>query len=487
MEAIPNIIKTINDLEKESEILEVPEKTRKALLEEVNNYANNFLESLAQQKSCFGTGYEKDERDNDFEINGKPSGIKDIIHFIQSRIDNTGLNPAGPGYLGYIPAGGIYTAALGDYIAAVSNRYAGVFYASPGAVRLENALIRWAGNLVGYSGNYGGNLTSGGSYANMIAIAAARSAFKIKSRDIETCVIYICQQAHHSILKALKLIGLDECVIRRIEVDEYYRMNLKLLRKQIEQDKNDGLRPFILFANAGSTDVGAVDPLQEMASIARHYETWMHVDAAYGGFFLLTKEGKEKLKGIAQADSVVLDPHKGLFIPYGSGMVLVKDVQHLFNANNYDANYMQDTFNNNNEYSPAQLSPELSKHFRGMRMWLPLKIHGIQPFASSLSEKILLAKYFYLKVKAIGFHTGPEPDLSIVIFHYVPKTGDTNAFNKNILKKIHADGRIFISSTQINQIFLLRFAALSFRTHLKQVDTLLDQLAGIVQQESESK
>ena len=247
-----------------------------------------------------------------------------MLDLLEERIDKTGLNPASGGHLGYIPGGGIYASALGDYIAAITNRYAGVFYASPGAVRIENALINWMGKLIGYTDNFGGNLTSGGSFANLIAIATARSAGKIKSKDLESTVIYVCQQAHHSILKALKITGMEECIIRIIELDDHFRMNIDKLQLQIEKDKKEGLHPFLLLGNAGSTDVGAVDPLYEMAAIAKENNLWFHVDAAYGGFFLLTKEGREKMKGIELADSVIMDPHKGLFIPYGLGIVMVK-------------------------------------------------------------------------------------------------------------------------------------------------------------------
>ncbi|MBS1681383.1 MAG: aminotransferase class V-fold PLP-dependent enzyme [Bacteroidetes bacterium] len=475
------LISTIKKLETESLPLEVPAQQRATLLKEVDRYTDTFLNTLPQQKAYNKEGYERTEADDAFEINGDQIQLDDLIQLLQERVDNTGLNPASGGHLGYIPAGGIYTSALADYIAAVTNRYSGVFYASPGAVRIENVLIRWIGKLIGYSENFGGNITSGGSLANLISIAAARTAFKLKGVDIKSSVIYICQQAHHSILKALKLTGLDECIIRVIDLDPFYRMDLQILRKQIERDRAEGLRPFILFANAGSTDVGAVDPLEEMGTIAKEYQLWFHVDAAYGGFFLMTEEGRKKMKGINQADSVILDPHKGLFLPYGSGMVMVKNVQHLFEANNFDANYMQDSVGENFEYSPAQLSPELSRHFRGLRMWLPLKLHGPKPFAACLDEKILLARYFYEKVKKIGFQTGPEPDLSIVIFWYELTEGNANEYNKNIITKIQHDGRVFISSTLIKEKFLMRFAALSFRTHLKQVDLLLSLLEESVQ------
>lgn len=480
MNPTQTITETIKKLEHDSASLEVSEHERAALLQAVDRYTESFLNTLPQQKAYTKAGYEKAEADKAMTIDENCNEIHELINLLRDRVDNTGLNPASGGHLGYIPAGGIYTSALADYIAAVTNRYAGVFYASPGAVRIENALIDWVGNLIGYAPGFGGNLTSGGSLANLISIAAARTAFKLKGGDLASSVIYICQQAHHSILKALKVTGLDECVLRIIDTDQHYRMDVHQLRQHIQKDTAQGLRPFILFANAGSTDVGAVDPLEEMGAIAKEYHLWFHVDAAYGGFFLLTEEGRKKMNGIALADSVILDPHKGLFLPYGSGMVMVKNVQHLFDANNFDANYMQDTIGKDYEYSPAQLSPELSRHFRGLRMWMPLKLHGTKPFAANLEEKILLARYFYDQVSMLGFKTGPTPDLSIVLFWYEPTAGNANEYNKTILSKIQSDGRIFISSTLIKEKFLLRFAALSFRTHLEQVDLLLSQLKNCV-------
>lgn len=470
------IVEQIKKFENESQSLDLPELEREALLKKVNNYTEAFLNTLPQKKAYEKKGYEKDKRDDEFKIKNEVTSLQEALTLIEERVDRPGLNPASGGHLGYIPGGGIYTSALGDYIAAITNRYAGVFYASPGAVRVENSLINWVANLIGYRDNYGGNLTSGGSFANLIAIAAARTAGNLKGKDLETTVLYVCRQAHHSILKALKITGMDECVIRIIELDEHFRMDIELLLVQIEKDKKEGLHPFMLFANAGTTDVGAVDPLEQMAAIAKKNQLWFHVDAAYGGFFLLTKEGKERLKGIELADSVIMDPHKGLFIPYGLGIIMVKNIQHLLAANNFDANYMQDTKSQEYEYSPSQLSPELSKHFRGLRMWLPLKLHGEKPFAASLEEKILLTRYFYKKVKQLGFKTGPYPDLSIIIFWFEPKQGSANHFNKEILEKIQEDGRIFISSTLIKNKFLLRFVALSFRTHIEHVDLLLSQL-----------
>jgi glutamate/tyrosine decarboxylase-like PLP-dependent enzyme len=250
-------------------------------------------------------------------------------------------------------------------------------------------------------------------------------------------------------------------------------MNSEELEKIIADDKKKNLNPFLVIASAGTTDIGAIDPLEEIGKIAKKNNIWYHIDAAYGGFFVLTDEGKEKLKGIELSDSLTIDPHKGLFLPYGLGVVLVKDAQKLRQSHFYQAQYLQDALFESEEMSPADLSPELTKHFRGLRLWLPLKLMGLKPFRVCLEEKLLLAKYFYSEIKKLGFEVGTEPELSVCTYRWIPKKGNADEFNKKLLDEVVADGRIFISSTLLDGKFTLRFACLSFRTHLKQVDLLL--------------
>jgi glutamate/tyrosine decarboxylase-like PLP-dependent enzyme len=457
-------------------VLELNTQTRAALREKVIAFSEQFLESLPNKKAYESDCYDREAADKHFEITAGSSEVSELLKFINRRVVKPGLRPATSGHLGYIPGGGIYTSALGDYLAAVINSYAGVYYASPGAVRMENALIDWVGQLVGFTGAFGGNLTSGGSIANLTALSAAKQAKYHQGFGLNNYVIYATQQTHHSIHKALRITGLDECVLRLIPVDEQYRMQAVKLKEQISEDLDYGLNPFLVIANAGSTDVGAIDPLQQIASIAEANGIWFHVDAAYGGFFLLTEYGKQRMKGIEHADSVILDPHKGLFLPYGSGMVLVREVQHLARAFRADASYMQDTKQHRDEYSPADLSPELSKHFRGLRMWLPLKLHGVEAFRKNLEEKLALTLYLRSELQDLGFDTGPEPDLSIVPFRFVSSKTDTNAFNRQLLQYIQEDGRIFLSSTTLDDDFWLRVAILSFRTHQEDIDLLIKLL-----------
>ena len=289
-------------------------------------------------------------------------------------MDEVGINPASGGHMGYIPGGGLYPSALGDYIAAVNNKYAGVFFAAPGAVRLENMLIRWMCKLMGYPETSTGNLTSGGSIANLVAVVTARESFDLKARDFEKTVIYLSEQAHHSIQKAIRIAGLSEAHIRYIPLDDGLRLSVKELEKAIVEDKENGLIPFFINASFGTTNTGAIDPINSIAEIAKKHKLWFHVDAAYGGFFKLVSEMSSKFEGIEKADSITLDPHKTFFLPFGTGTILIKDKEKLLKAYLFLADYMQDAVEADEEISHADISPELTKHFRGIRMWLPLKL-----------------------------------------------------------------------------------------------------------------
>jgi len=470
-----SLVARIARLERISRKLEPDAAERNEVRENVIRYTEHFLDTIATRKayefnSNLGAELLKSP------IGEKSMPIQKAMKLIERAVDFPALNPASGGHLGYIPGGGIYYASLGDYMADVTNRYAGVFFAGPGAVRMENQLIRWVAGVVGYPRHAAGNLTSGGSIANLIGICTARDAKKVRAARVSSSVIYMTHQAHHSLEKAIRIAGLGECVMRHVKMDDHHRMDPIALAKQIASDRKEKLFPFLLIGSAGTTDTGSVDPLDALSRVARKYKLWFHVDAAYGGFFMLTTYGKKILQGIENSDSLSIDPHKGLFLPYGIGIVLVKNARQMHATHVYQANYMQDALSSVEEPSPADLSPELTKHFRGLRMWLPLKLHGVKPFRACLDEKLLLARYFHAEVAKLGFETGPKPELSVVTYRYVPRKGDADAFNKKLLTAVQRDGRVFISSTLLQGKFTLRFACLSFRTHQSTVDTLLTVL-----------
>lgn len=466
-------------LNKISSELEVSEPERRDLMHEVTAFTQHFIANLAEIPA-----YYPEKEGASLAIDDQKKSIQHLLETYKTEVVQSGIVAASGKHLGYIPGGGIFTAAVADFLAAVTNPYSGVYYASPGAVIIENEVINWLKRLFNFPENAVGNLASGGSTSTLIALTAARDKHGIKNEKIVNSVVYLSEQVHHSTQKALRIMGLGDVIIRYVPLDAHHKIQTEALEELITADKANGLHPFLVVATAGTTDTGAIDPLNEMANIAERHELWFHVDAAYGGFFMLTAK-KELFKGIERADSIIVDPHKGMFIPYGLGAVLIKDKHSVLHTNHYAASYMQDTTEENLEDSPSNLSPELSKHFRGLRLWLPLQLHGTAPFIACLEEKILLVNYFRDKLVEKGFEVGPTPDLSVSYFWY-PFTEDCNEKNKQLMDAIHADGRVFLSSSVIYDQYVIRIAILSFRTKLHTVDEALAMIGdclGVVKQQ----
>jgi glutamate/tyrosine decarboxylase-like PLP-dependent enzyme len=307
--------------------------------------------------------------------------------------------------------------------------------------------------------------------ANLTAIVAAREA-----RDEEGGgAVYTTRFAHHCVDKALHIAGRGRSPRRTIATDANYRMSAEALEAALEQDRRNGVRPWLVVASAGTVDTGSVDPLPEIAELCRRYGAWFHVDGAYGGLFALCDEGRSKLRGIEQADSVALDPHKTLFLPYGTGAVVVRDGKLLFDAFSASADYIRPFAETDVGPSPADLSPELTRHFRALRLWLPLQIAGVAAFRAAQAEKLKLARYFHARLSSVdGFDAGPEPQLSVVAFRYLPKSGDVDEFNERLMQHIQQEGRVMLSGTRIDGSYRLRCAILCFRTHLEHVDEAVD-------------
>ena len=396
-----------------------------------------------------------------------------VLDYVASCVDRPGFATTSPRFMAYIPGGGLFHSALGDLLAATSNKYSGFASASPGAVRLENATTRWLAQVIGYPDGAAGTLTSGGSIANLTAIVAARDAGDAESGG----AVYATRFAHHCVDKALHIAGRSHAPRRLVATDDRYRMSVGALEAALEQDRAAGIRPWLVIASAGTVDTGAVDPLPEIADLCRRYNAWFHVDGAYGGLFALCDEGRDVLRGIDHADSVALDPHKTMFLPYGTGAVLVRDGRHLLDSFSASAEYIRPLGDSEVGPSPADLSPELTRHFRAMRLWLPLQIAGVSAFRAAQAEKLALANYLHARLSEIeGFDPGPPPELSVVAFRYQLPNGDADGFNERLLRHVQEEGRVMLSGTRIDGRFTLRCAILSFRTHIEHVDEVIAAL-----------
>ncbi len=471
--ALGELERRIGLVEPASLRLELGQQEWDQLQETTLHYARRMVKGLATA-STYGHRDPAEERLSRYPVTEEGMAIGDLMELLRTEVDTLGINPASGGFLGYIPGGGLAHSAFGDLLAALSNRYAGFFFSAPGAVRMENLLTRWMASVVGYPENSAGFLASGGSIANLSAIVAAREKHDIRARDVERSVVYLTSETHHCVDKALRIAGLGECHQRMVPVDAGFRMVPEALEDAIRRDGARGLRPWLVVASAGTTNTGSIDPLEPVAAIARDHGLWFHIDGAYGALFALCPEGRAVLSGMELSDSIVLDPHKTLFLPYGTGALLVKDREILIQSHGGMAYYMRDALQGVVGDSPAIMSPELTKHFRGLRMWLPLKAHGLAPFRAALSEKILLARYFYEQLRGMErIEVGPYPDLSVVAYRYMPRRADPDDFNTALTGAIQKDGRIFLSSTRLHGKVFLRLAVGSFRTHRRHVDLAL--------------
>ena len=405
---------------------------------------------------------------------GQP--FRRLLGTLFERVIPFGLNTASPGYLAYIPGGGLVHAGVADLISNVTNRFVGIWQGAPGLVQLETNVIRWFCDLAGFPAGSGGLLTTGGSLANLAAIVAARH--DRLPADFLRGRIYVSETVHHSIDKAARVAGFPQGAVVRIPLDKDHRMDMAALRTQIALDRSGGLLPAMVVGSAGTTATGAVDPLEELSEVCRESGLWFHVDGAYGGFFLLTERGRRALTGLEKADSLTLDPHKGLFLPYGTGCILVRDLTKLRAAHQIAASYLPHAAEDPDCWDFADLGPELSRDHRGLRVWLPLKMHGAGTFRAALDEKLDLTDHAARQLaKLPELDIVAPPQLSLFAFrvrHPDPIEGD--ALTRRLASLVNQRQRVILTGVEIGGRYLLRVCVLSFRTHREQIDHMIEDI-----------
>jgi aromatic-L-amino-acid decarboxylase len=367
---------------------------------------------------------------------------------------------------------------VADLIADSINRYTSIFTTAPALAQLEANVVAWFCQIAGYPAEARGTLTSGGSLANWTALVTARRARL--PEDFLKGTIYASDQVHYSVTKGAILAGFPEANVREVPSDERFRLRPDALEERIEADRRGGFTPFLIAASAGTTNTGAVDPLSDLADLAASHGLWLHVDAAYGGFFLLTEEGRRVMRGIERADSLILDPHKGLFLPYGTGAVLVRNGEDLRRAHSLTADYMPGLQDDLDRVDFSQYSPELSRPFRGLRVWLPFKLHGAGVFRAQLEEKLALARLAADRLRAMdGIEILAEPTLSLLAFRLAPAgvpEAELDDLNRRFIERVNARQRVFLTGTRLRGRFALRICVLSFRTHRDRMEQALEDL-----------
>lgn len=459
--------------------LELSPETMRAMVDQAMDRIVRHIETLPAQPMHATAGGKKLARALREPMPERGVPFERLLRLLFGRVIPTSLNTASPGYLAYIPGGGLFHSAVADLIADATNRYVGVWLAAPGLVQIEANVIAWFCGVVGFAEGGGGVLTTGGSLANLIAVVTARR--ERLPPDFLSGVVYTSDQAHHSVKKAALLAGFPEERVREIPSDRRFRMRPDALSGSIRADRAAGLSPFLLVASAGTTNTGAVDDLEALAAVAERERLWLHVDAAYGGFFALTERGRAALRGIERADSVTLDPHKSLFLPYGTGCLVVRDREALRRAHRMSASYLPPMQTEDDLLDFCELSPELSRDARGLRVWLPLKMHGAAAFRAELDEKLDLARRAADALRAMpAIELVAEPELSLLAFRARPPGmadgPELDALNRRFITLVNARQRVLLTGATVAGSFVLRICVLSFRTHADRIDAALEDI-----------
>jgi aromatic-L-amino-acid decarboxylase len=388
-----------------------------------------------------------------------------------------------PGYLAFIPGGGLFPAAVADFISAATNRYTGVWMAAPALVQLEANVLEWFRDWMGFPATTRGLLTTGGSMAAFNAILCARE--RHLGREIRAGVLYTSTHVHHSVVKTARLAGIFEDRVRLIPVDADFRMSVDALGAAVRSDRAAGLRPFMVVSSAGTTNTGAVDPLETIADFCAAEGLWHHVDGAYGAFFHVCEHLRPSLAGLSRADSLTLDPHKGMFLPYGTGALLVRDGSALRAVHGMSAGYLPATPDPDEFYDPGQYGPELSRGFPGLRIWLCVKLFGAARFRAALAEKRALAVQAAARIGALpGVVMVAPPQLSLFAFHLTwsgATLDEENVATRALLERVTARGRVMLTGCTVDGRFLGRVCVLSFRTRQAHMDACVEDVAAEVE------
>jgi aromatic-L-amino-acid/L-tryptophan decarboxylase len=410
----------------------------------------------------------------------QPAAFDEILEGLERDVLPYVARISHPGYLAFIPGEGTWPGALGDLIASALNVDTCWWLGSSGPSALELVVLDWFRQWVGYPEHAAGVLVSGGSAANLTALACAREAY-MGAMD-ERAVVYMSDQTHSSLARAARALGFRPDQVRVIPTDQRARMRLDALRSAIDSDQTSGRKPLMVVANAGTTAVGAVDPLEELSHLCRDQGVWLHVDGAYGAFACLSERGRAALAGMELADSIALDPHKWLYQPIEAGALLVRDGSALRHGFEISPDYLDDVEAVDREVNFSDLGLQLTRSCRALKLWISLRYFGVAAFRAAIDGCLDLALHAQSRIEADAALELMSPaSLGVVTFRRRPSGIDNEAtlerINADLADRIERGGEVFMSTGRVRGRYVLRLCILNHSTSQAEVDRALELAA----------
>ncbi|HSV62710.1 MAG TPA: aminotransferase class I/II-fold pyridoxal phosphate-dependent enzyme [Chthoniobacterales bacterium] len=400
-----------------------------------------------------------------------PTEPNELLARLEKDVFPNNLHVDHPRFFAFVPGPGNFVSTMADALASGFNIFNGTWLGGSAAAAIELNVIDWFRRFCGFPETAGGLFVSGGSMANLTALHAARRA-KLGDQ-IQNATIYFSDQTHYSVERALRVIGFAPEQFRKIPSDDRFRLPLDRLREMIRSDKEAGLRPFCIIANAGTTNTGAVDPLPELAELCATEKMWLHADGAYGAATMICERGREKLAGLDRVDSLSLDPHKWLFQPFECGCVLVRDAAQLKSAFQLMPEYMRDVHRHTEETNLADYGVQLSRGFRALKVWLSINTFGLAAFRDAVTSGFQLAEFAERELRSRRDCEILSPaEMGIVAFRF----GKDDALQTRLVEQMLSDGFAFLTSTTLKGVTALRLCTINPRTTKDDIVQTIDRL-----------